>query len=194
MVRKAVYANRPGEHFALAEPVYAHTTSPIRRYADLVNQRCCAHAWHAGKPAEQPPVSPRLTGDLNQDELFSRDIENDATRRCTALAMDLKKPDEWMAGRIVGVEPFGLFVETDAIPGVQAMCHVSEIDGDWYEMERHGELVREHTGRSWRIGRPVESNFGMINIASRKLDAWVRRPGERRSWQGLDSRQAPDNR
>ena len=124
--------------------------------------------------------SRRLCGDLNQNEMFATKIERDATQRLTALSMDTRPPEEWMIGYIVGVQRFGIFVEADQIPGAQAMCHVSKIDGDWYELVRGGEIVGEHTGRSWRIGQRVEINFGMIDLRSGKLDAWVKRPREKR--------------
>ena len=174
---KALYSHVPGTHFALAETLYAHTTSPIRRYADLVNQRC-AHAAHTGRPQDQPPPSERLIGDLVQDEQHAVRIERESTKRIVVLSLRQHPPPRWIPGTVTGVQPFGLFVEADEAPGAQALCHVSEIDGDWYEYDG-ARLVAETTGLTWHLGQRIEIDLGAFDTQGGRIDARVRLPRSR---------------
>ena len=172
---KAEYAWNPEGHFALALEHYAHSTSPIRRYADLENQRA-AHAWHRGDKSELKGQTAGLCEQLNATERKTVEIERKATKIWIAHAMAANRPRGWLDGTIVGVQPFGIFVEPDIAPGAEAMCHVSALGEGWYEATGSATLTGQE-GEQWRLGDRITMRYRRIDIRNARMDADVRKEG-----------------
>ncbi|VUD73953.1 Ribonuclease R [Methylobacterium symbioticum] len=156
---QAVYAAENLGHFGLNLRRYAHFTSPIRRYADLVVHRALITACKLGKDG--------LAGDISVPELDRIGEQISAAER-RAMAAERETIDRLIAnhladrvgatfeGQISGVTRSGLFIKLDET-GADGFVPVSTIGADYYRHEeaRHA-LVGERTGETYRLGDRVE--------------------------------------
>ena len=130
-------------HFGLALDRYAHFTSPIRRYADLIVHRGLISALRLGDDGligenGEPVVNMEETGDhISATERRAAAAERDAEERY--LSTYLKdRIGERFGGTINGVNRFGLFVTVDDI-GADGLIPISSLPGDYYiyDEDRH---------------------------------------------------------
>jgi ribonuclease R len=153
---QAVYSPNNIGHFGLALPRYAHFTSPIRRYADLLVHRALVEG---GAPA-------RLAG-----ETLGAIAEHISATERRAAAAERGALDRYRASllggsigavfeaRITGVAPFGVFV-TLPETGADGLVPVSTLPSDYYDHDaaRHG-LVGRRTGRVFALGDAVTATL-----------------------------------
>lgn len=177
---KASYASAPDEHFGLASACYAHTTSPIRRYADLRCQQS-AHALHRTPGTETPErAAQTLLGALDTAESGAVRRERDAARRWGARAIEHARPPlPWEQGVILGVTDFGLFCECPSAPGMGALVHIRTLGPDWWTRTGLATLEGERTGRRYRGGDTVEMRITHASPALGRIDAQIRSARER---------------
>jgi ribonuclease R len=154
---QAVYSPENIGHFGLNLDRYAHFTSPIRRYADLVVHRALIRALKFGDDGLSDSDVARLpdTADhITATERRSMAAERDATDRYVAAFLS-DRVDAEFEGRITGVTRFGLFVRlTDT--GADGLVPVSSLgDEFWVHDDRAHALVGERSGSRFRLGRPV---------------------------------------
>ena len=145
-------------HFGLALRRYAHFTSPIRRYADLVVHRALIRAYGLGPGGLDDAEAARMTEiaeHISSTERRAALAERDAVDRFTAAFL-AERVGATFSGRITGVTRFGLFVELDET-GADGLVPVSSLPDDQYEhQERSHALVGRRSGRSYRLGAPVK--------------------------------------
>jgi ribonuclease R len=159
---QAVYATDNIGHFGLNLAKYAHFTSPIRRYADLIVHRALIRALG---------LQSKNGGD---DGLTDRDVSrlSDTAERITfaerrAMAAERDAADRYIAafladrvgaefdGRITGVTRFGLFVRL-AETGADGLVPVSTLGGEYFvHDDRSHALVGERSGARWPLGMSV---------------------------------------
>ena len=152
---KAGYVARAQAHYGIGAKVYAHTTSPIRRYADLLCQRA-AHALHGTGPEAKPVEG--ICERLNEGEVQAMEAERTAVKRWCAYTLGQGNGVKG-SGIVLGVASFGIFVELDALPGVQGMTHVSELGmGEWVH-DKGSYLEGEDTGKRWEVGTRVRGRL-----------------------------------
>ena len=136
----AVYAPDNIGHFGLALEAYAHFTSPIRRYPDLLVHRAIKYALAGGKP-DQFTYSPHAMAALSlQSSERSRradEAQREVDERYRAAWMETHVGKEF-DGTISGVTSFGLFVELDESK-VNGLVHVTQLANDFY----HFDAVRK---------------------------------------------------
>jgi ribonuclease R len=145
-------------HFGLALPRYAHFTSPIRRYADLLVHRALIRSLRLGEGALAPDEAQRfpdialhITGTERRAQL----AERDAIDRYLAAYMADKVGANFTA-RISGVTRFGLFV-TVAESGASGIVPVRSLPDDfWQHDEREQTLIGRRTHISFRLAQEVE--------------------------------------
>jgi ribonuclease R len=144
-------------HFGLNLDRYAHFTSPIRRYADLIVHRALVRALKLGDDGLSDWDASRLkeTADHITDcERRAMAAERDATDRYIAAYLHDRVGAEF-EGRITGVTRFGLFVRL-AETGADGLIPVSSLGGQfWIHDDRSHALVGEKSGERWRLGRMV---------------------------------------
>ena len=144
-------------HFGLNLDRYAHFTSPIRRYADLIVHRALVRALKLGDDGLSDWDVSRLkeTADHITDcERRAMAAERDATDRYIAAFLQDRVGAEF-EGRITGVTRFGLFVRL-AETGADGLVPVSSLGGEYFiHDDRAHALVGERTGVRWRLGRMV---------------------------------------
>jgi ribonuclease R len=159
-------------HFGLATDMYAHFTSPIRRYPDLVVHRAL-RALRDGLDGE------RETWLKEQLPEMGRHL-SDAERRATEAERELiewkkvrfmaGKLGEAFSGYLTGVQAFGLFVELEDIY-VQGLVHVSSMTDDYYRFDEQAHRLRgENTGQVYRLGDRVEVQVVRVDLDRRQID------------------------
>ncbi|HET9315598.1 MAG TPA: ribonuclease R [Vicinamibacteria bacterium] len=156
-------------HFGLATEMYAHFTSPIRRYPDLVVHRAL-RALRQGRPsAGSQDRLAEMGRHLSERERIATDAERELTEWKKVRYM-ADKLGEVYSGYVTGVQAFGLFVELDGVY-VQGLVHVSSMSDDYYAFaERAHTLKGENAGRTYRLGDAVRVQVAKVDLEQRKVD------------------------
>ncbi len=154
---QAFYSPENLGHFGLNLPRYAHFTSPIRRYADLVVHRALirAHGWGPdGLTAEEVEELGPIAEHISETERRSMAAERDTNDRYLAAYM-AERVGSTFTGRISGVMRFGLFVKLDDT-GADGLVPISSLGHDWFRYDEHAQtLTGERTGQQFRLGQKV---------------------------------------
>jgi ribonuclease R len=136
---------------------YAHFTSPIRRYADLVVHRALVRALKLGGDGLTDAEIPRLPDTarhITEAERRAMAAERDATDRYVAAFLSERQGAEF-DGRITGVTRFGLFVRLGET-GADGLVPVSSLGGEYFvHDDRAHALVGERSGDRWPLGKSV---------------------------------------
>lgn len=154
---QAVYSPENIGHFGLALEKYAHFTSPIRRYADLLVHRALVKSYKLGDGALSDSEADHLNDiseHISATERRSMLAERDVMDRFTAQYLGHSIGKEF-AGRVSSVTHFGLFVSLDE-SGADGIVPMSYLPRDYYihDEKRHA-LVGKNSGRSFRLMDPV---------------------------------------
>ncbi|MFT4825515.1 MAG: ribonuclease R [Halioglobus sp.] len=185
---QAVYQPENKGHFGLHYDAYAHFTSPIRRYADLLVHRGIRHIVRSkiktkqvkrAKGAEPIPVKSIFPYDEHsmvvQGEHCSMTERraDDATRdvqawlKCEYLQEHVG--DEF-GGVISAVTSFGLFVELVDLY-IEGLVHISALPGDYYNFDAAKQrLVGERSGKSFQLGGKVKVMVARVDLDDKKID------------------------
>ncbi|WP_018861935.1 ribonuclease R [Thioalkalivibrio sp. ALJ3] len=169
---QAVYAPELDGHFGLALDDYAHFTSPIRRYPDLLVHRGIRHVLRKGSN-KGFPYSHNDMESLGEHCSMAERRADDATRDAVAWLKAEYMQDkvgETFDGVVSGVTGFGLFVEIKDVY-IEGLVHVTALDNDFYHFEpsRH-TLTGERGGRVFRIGDEVRVQVVRVSLDDRKID------------------------
>jgi ribonuclease R len=156
-MKKAAYSPMNVGHFGLALPVYAHFTSPIRRYPDLLMHRQIER-YVLGNGRKQREHDLDFYKDLGNSitgrEILTDAAERDSVKMKAAQFMETRLGEEY-DGTISGIIPIGFFVELDDV-FVEGLVHVSSLDDDYYEIDESGvAMVGRNRGRRFMIGDRV---------------------------------------
>ena len=151
---QAYYSPENFGHFGLNLKAYAHFTSPIRRYADLVVHRALIAALRLGRDGQTPEEAerlPEIAKSISQTERRSMEAERDTVDRYVAAYMAEREGAEF-TGRISGVARFGLFVKLDGT-GADGLVPISTLGREFFhhDPERH-TLTGERSGRVLALG------------------------------------------
>ena len=154
---QAIYSPENIGHFGLNLDRYAHFTSPVRRYADLIVHRGLIRALGLGDDGLTDYEIARLretAEHITMAERRAMAAERDAADRYVAAYLEQHVGAEF-EGRITGVTRFGLFVRL-AETGADGLIPVSTLGAEYFvHDDRLHALVGERTGQRWRLGRTV---------------------------------------
>jgi len=154
---QAVYSPENLGHFGLALQRYAHFTSPIRRYSDLLVHRALIGAYDFGDDGLDREVKgfKELGDHISATERRAAAAERESVDRYTAAFLS-KRIGEIFSGRISGVIRAGLFVALDET-GADGIIPVSSLPNDFYDHDegRHA-LVGRRWGQVYRLGDRVQ--------------------------------------
>jgi len=168
----AVYHPENQGHFGLALDAYAHFTSPIRRYPDLLVHRAIRYALTKGKPADYTYSETQMAAmavHCSQRERRAEEAERDVDERFKCAWME-KHVGEEFAGTVTGVTSFGLFVEL-AESRVSGLVHVSQLPNDYYKFDPVRHLLSgERTQAHYRLGDYVSVQVLRASLEDRKID------------------------
>ncbi|HXF55513.1 MAG TPA: ribonuclease R [Hyphomicrobiaceae bacterium] len=155
---QAEYATENAGHFGLNLGRYAHFTSPIRRYADLLVHRSLIAALRLGAGGLEPDEADRLADlarAISDAERRAMAAERETADRLIAAYLADRVGAEF-AARVSGVTRSGLFVRL-ADTGADGFVPASSIAGDFYvHVEESHALVGRRTGRSFQLGDSVQ--------------------------------------
>jgi ribonuclease R len=194
-MQQAIYTPANSGHFGLAYDAYAHFTSPIRRYPDLMVHRVIkailggkryhlqANAAEAANGAHSRKL-PRGAAKASAVEMehwvaagdhcsanerradeASRDVE--AWLKCRFMRERL---GEEFSGTVSAATSFGLFVTLDALY-VDGLVHITELGGEYFRFDEvRQELRGERTGIRYAIGARVRVQVSRVDLDGRKID------------------------
>ena len=164
---QAVYTPENVGHFGLAYDAYAHFTSPIRRYPDLLVHRGIK-AILAGKRYEGVDWAA-----VGQHCSETERRADDATRDVEAWLKSYFMQDhvgEEFPGTISGVTNFGLFVTLDDLH-VDGLVHVSDLGQDYFQFDSHKHMLRgERSGIKFQLAGRVRVKVVRVNLEQAKID------------------------
>ena len=168
----AVYSPQNSGHFGLALDAYAHFTSPIRRYPDLLVHRAIRYALSKGKAKDYfytPGEMATLATHCSQNERRADEAERDVDERYKCAWMEKHVGSEF-DGIVSGVTSFGLFVELKESQ-VSGLVHITQLPNDYYHFDpiRH-MLSGERRGLKFRLGDPVRVQVLRASLEDRKID------------------------
>ncbi len=199
-MQQAQYSPHNAGHFGLAYAAYAHFTSPIRRYPDLLVHRAIK-AILAGQ-SYVPQLAEGESTDLEpmvrweQLGLLCSAHERRADEASRDVEAWLKsyyvreRVGETFSGSIGAVVPFGLFVVLDELY-VEGLVHVSELGSEYFQFnEATHELRGERTGIRYRLGDRLTIQVARVDLEARRIDFRLVRPGEGGAADAVASRPA----
>jgi ribonuclease R len=168
----AVYQPENIGHFGLALERYAHFTSPIRRYPDLLVHRAIRHLVRGGKAADFDYGKQEMEG-LGRHCSATERRADEATRE----AMDwlkcefmLERVGEEFDVMVTGVVDFGLFVQIPEFQ-IDGLVHISSLGGDYFKRDPvHQRLIGERTGRVFRLSDRLRVRLLRVSLEDRKID------------------------
>jgi ribonuclease R len=168
----AVYAPENIGHFGLALAAYAHFTSPIRRYPDLLVHRAIKHALLGGRPetyAYSPHEMASLSLQCSERSRRADEAQREVDERYRAAWMEGHVGKEF-DGTISGVTSFGLFIELDESK-VNGLVHVTQLPRDFYHFDAvRKTLTGERRGHEYRLGDRVRIVVLKASVEDRKID------------------------
>jgi len=159
-------------HFGLATEMYAHFTSPIRRYPDLVVHRALRALRHGGNAQREAALAealPEMGRHLSEMERRAAEAERELVEWKKVRFMADKLGDVF-TGYVTGVQSFGLFVELEQIY-VQGLVHVSSMTDDYYLFnEKAHTLKGDTTKKVYRLGDKAEVQVVRVDLERRQID------------------------
>ena len=196
---QAVYQPDNKGHFGLAYEGYAHFTSPIRRYPDLLVHRAIRSVLRSKK---RSALVKRVRGAvaLPRESIYPYDEHSmvalgercslterradDATREVNAwLKCEYLRDHVGDAfdGVVSAVTNFGLFVELKDLY-IEGLVHVTNLPGDYYRFDHAQQrLVGERSGRSYQLGSSLRVIVAAVNLDERKIDLEpLEQPGKKK--------------
>jgi ribonuclease R len=155
-------------HFGLALPTYAHFTSPIRRYADLIVHRTLTRAYHLGEGglSDHQAESMEVTGELiSMLERRAMEAERDTVDRYVAAFL-ADQVGQIVRCRITGVQPFGFFATVDELGG-DGLVLAADLGSEYFRYdEKARTLVGDDSGETYHVGRRLDLRLSEANPVS----------------------------
>lgn len=165
---KAAYSPENVGHFGLAFTQYTHFTSPIRRYPDLMVHRLLKDLA-AGRPTPGFADLKAACEHASERERAADDAQRESVKLKQVEYMQQHVGDQF-TGVVSGVTRFGVFVELDALL-VEGLIHVRELSDDYYEYDESTfSLTGRYTGRTFRLGDPLDVIVAAANTDTREID------------------------
>ena len=168
---QAAYAPRNIGHFGLNLGRYAHFTSPIRRYADLVVHRALISALRLGEDGLEESVTlddlQTLGGHLSRAERRGMEAERNALSRFTALLL-AERIGSTFAGAITGVQKFGVFVRLDELMAEGLVPARTLGEPFTYDPARQ-TLIGRFSGTALALGSRVEVELTEVDVLTGQL-------------------------
>ena len=169
---QARYSPDPLGHFGLALEHYAHFTSPIRRYPDLLLHRAIKHIVKRRKP-KNFTYSHEQVEALGLHCSMTERRADEATRdvaswlKCEFMS---HRVGDSFEGVVSAVTAFGLFVDLKGLY-IEGLVHISTLGEDHYQFDAKGQqLVGRRSGHRYQLGQPLQVQVVRVNLEERKID------------------------
>ncbi|MBM7038256.1 ribonuclease R [Vibrio ulleungensis] len=180
-MKQAVYNPDNVGHFGLALKRYAHFTSPIRRYPDLLLHRAIKYliAKHEGRATDRWTPTGGYHYSFDDMDGFGEQCSmterraDDATREVSDWLKCEYMQDhvgEELEGVIANVTGFGFFVRLTDLH-IDGLVHISTLANDYYQFDPIGaRLVGESSGMVYRLGDAVKVKVLSVHLDSKQID------------------------
>ena len=168
---QARYGPQPLGHFGLALPSYAHFTSPIRRYADLLVHRSLVKSYRLGdgplsdaRGAEFEKVGEHIS----MLERRAMEAERETVDRYVAAFL-ADRVGQILRCRISGVQPFGFFATVEGLGG-DGLVPAAILGNEYFRFDEAARaLIGEESGDTFKQGQKLELKLVEANPASGAL-------------------------
>jgi ribonuclease R len=172
-LKQAIYSETNKGHYGLASTNYTHFTSPIRRYPDLIVHRLIKDKIHGKLTGQRQKIwmtnIPPIASHCSKRERIAVDAEREFLDVQRVRLME-KRVGQTFAGVISGVTRFGLFI-TLKEPFVEGLVHMTNLKDDYYFYDEVRVTLRgKRTGKTFRMGQPVNVLLAGANIVKHQLD------------------------
>jgi len=171
-MKQAIYIAENSGHFGLALTHYAHFTSPIRRYPDLLVHRALKHIVRKKKKSDYMYSQERMA-QMGEHCSANERRANEATRDAEfALKCEymLDKIGQSYDAHVTGVVGFGLFVELDE-HFVEGLIHITSLPKDYYVFDpKTHQLVGENRGIQFGLNDHIRIRVARVDMDERKID------------------------
>jgi len=171
-LKQAQYKPENTGHFGLSLSSYAHFTSPIRRYPDLLVHRAIKHIVNKRKNSDFAYDQKQMVG-LGEHCSTNERRADEATRDAEfALKCDymLDKVGNEFSAHVTSVLSFGLFVELDELY-VEGLIHVTSLPKDYYEFDPVSHRLRgENRELEFRLCDAVTVRVSNVDRDARRID------------------------
>jgi ribonuclease R len=158
-------------HFGLALATYAHFTSPIRRYADLLVHRSLVKAYNLGEGRLPPGDEERFEQIGEQISMLERramEAERETIDRYVAAFL-ADQVGQLVECRITGVQPFGFFATVEDLGG-DGLLLAKDLGTEYFRYDEGAkQLVGDETGETYRIGQRLTLRLAEANPVSGSL-------------------------
>ncbi len=166
-LRQAVYSPENVGHFGLAYDAYAHFTSPIRRYPDLLVHRAIKAVLRGERyeGVDWAAAGVHCSETERRADEATRDVEN--WLKCFFMQEHVGSA---FTGIISGVTNFGLFVTLDELY-IDGLVHISDLGADYYQYDQARHMLRgERSGARYQLGGRVKVKVVRVDIETSKID------------------------
>jgi ribonuclease R len=173
-LRKAEYSTAQAYHFALGLEYYAHFTSPIRRYPDLIVHRILDLFSTGQLKSKKASVAlnEKITAWAKHCSTTEKRAE-EAEREIVKLKLlrHLEEhADKVMEGVITGIKEYGLFVQIDEFQ-LDGLVHIRTLADDFYELDKKKlSMVGSRKGKVYGFGDVVNVKIAKIDLLKREVD------------------------
>ena len=168
---QAYYGPANTGHFGLSLGSYAHFTSPIRRYADLLVHRSLVRAYKLGEGGltdGEAEGMERIGQSISGYERRAMEAERDTIDRYVAAFL-AERVGEVVDARITGVTNFGFFATVEGVGG-DGLLPVREIGAEYYRFDEAARtLTGEHSGDRYALGQRLQLRLAEANPVSGAL-------------------------
>ncbi|MBX3563710.1 MAG: ribonuclease R [Sphingomonas sp.] len=162
---QAYYGPENAGHFGLSLGSYAHFTSPIRRYADLIVHRSLVSAYGLGQgglTAEEAGGMERIGESISQLERRAMEAERDTIDRYVAAYL-AQHVGEVLDAKITGVQNFGFFATVEGIGG-DGLVPARDLGTEYFRYDEASQrLIGEHSGTSYALGQRLQLRLAEAN-------------------------------
>ena len=166
-LRQAMYSPDNVGHFGLSYEHYAHFTSPIRRYPDLLVHRSIKAVLsnELYKPGSWEDIGLHCSQTERRADEATRDVNN--WLKCYYMR---DRIGEEFLGHIASVVPFGVFVALDSVY-VEGLLHVSELGEDYFNYDniKH-QMLGERSGKRYRLGDRIHVKLVRADLETGRID------------------------
>jgi len=168
---QAYYAPTNQGHFGLSLGSYAHFTSPIRRYADLLVHRSLVAAYKLGPGGltqGEAEGMERIGESISQFERRAMEAERETIDRYVAAFLS-EKVGETLEVRITGVQNYGFFATVEGIGG-DGLMSVRDLGGEYFRFDEASRtLTGENSGEAYTLGQRLGLRLAEANPVSGAL-------------------------
>lgn len=171
-LKKAKYSEVKDIHFGLAAEYYAHFTSPIRRYPDLMIHKIIKDAINGrlspNKSKAYEDILPEVAEHTSMTERRAEEAEREVDDLKMAQFMSSKIGEQYQ-GIISSVTSFGLFVQLENT--IEGLVHFNNMEDDYYIFdEENYYIIGERTHNIYRLGDTVKIEVTGADIGKKNID------------------------